>query len=85
MTEATQTGSTLTATPNSSVIDWLQSEFPGWQFSIDETATWEGDAKELWIARRGGHHPQSELSAAKLHTRLTEYLEREARRTAHTN
>lgn len=92
MTDAThttaapeQSGSTLTAGPEVATIDWLRSEFPGWQFSLDETATWQGDARPLWIARRGGHHPQSELTAAKLHTRLTEYLEREARRTAFTN
>lgn len=80
-----QTGSTLTASPEVATIDWLRSEFPGWQFDLDETATWQGDARPLWIASRGGHHPQSELTAAKLHTRLTEYLEREARRTAFTN
>jgi uncharacterized protein (DUF2249 family) len=67
------------------VIEWLHHEFPGWEFSVDETATWQGDNKPLWIARRGGHHPQSELSAAKLHTRLTEYLERIERKRALAN
>ena len=66
-------------------LDWLYGEFPGWQFDVDRTATWEGDLRPLWIARREGHHPQAELSAAKLHTRLTEYLEREERRFVHTN
>jgi hypothetical protein len=64
---------------------WLEAEFPGWTVSIDETATWEGDLRPLWIARREGHHPQAELSAAKLHTRLTDYLDREERRQALAN
>jgi hypothetical protein len=64
---------------------WLESEFPGWSISLDETATWEGDLRPLWIARREGHHPQAELSAAKLHTRLTDYLDREERRHALAN
>ncbi|MFA9429533.1 hypothetical protein [Egicoccus sp. AB-alg2] len=92
MTDSTQTtattdkpGTTLTADTDGLVIEWLETEFPGWQFSVDETSTWEGDLKPLWIARRGGHHPQSELSAAKLHTRLTEYLEREQRKSALAN
>lgn len=66
-------------------IAWLEQEFPGWTFDVDETATWEGDLRPLWIARRDGHHPQAELSAAKLHTRLSEYLDREERRNALTN
>ena len=92
MTDATQTtatknapGTTLTADRSAPMIEWLETEFPGWQISVDETANWEGDLRPLWIARRGGHHPQSELSAAKLHTRLTEYHEREDRRSALAN
>jgi hypothetical protein len=61
-------------------VTWLQQEFPGWSFDVSETVTWEGDARSLWIARREGHHPQAELSPAKLHTRLSDYLEREDRR-----
>jgi hypothetical protein len=64
---------------------WLETEFPGWSVTIDETATWKGSLRPLWIARRDGHHPQAELSAAKLHTRLTDYLDREERRHALTN
>jgi hypothetical protein len=64
---------------------WLEQEFPGWTVTVDETATWEGDLKPLWIARRDGHHPQAELSAAKLHTRLSDYLDREDRRRALAN
>lgn len=67
------------------MIDWLQEEFPEWQVDVDMTSTWEGELQPLWIARRDGHHPQAELSPAKLHTRLTEYLEREARRRALMN
>lgn len=66
-------------------IAWLEQEFPGWGFDVDETATWEGDLRALWIARREGHHPQAELTPAKLHTRLAEYLEREERRRALSN
>ncbi len=64
---------------------WLESEFPGWTVSVDETATWEGDLRALWIARQEGHHPQAELSAAKLHTRLSEYHHRIERRQAMAN
>jgi hypothetical protein len=66
-------------------IAWLEEEFPGWGVDVDETATWEGDLRVLWIARREGHHPQAELTPAKLHTRLAEYLEREERRRALSN
>jgi hypothetical protein len=65
--------------------EWLVAEFPGWTVDIDATATWEGELRPLWIARRAGHHPQAELSPAKLHTRLTDYLAREARRSALAN
>ncbi len=63
-------------------LRWLEQEFPEWTFTVDETATWEGDLRPLWIARRTGHHPQAELTAAKLHTRLIEYLQRASRRQA---
>lgn len=66
-------------------ITWLEEEFPGWSVAMDRTSTWEGNLKPLWIARKDGHHPQAELTAAKLHTRLTEYLERESRRAALAN
>lgn len=66
-------------------ISWLESEFPGWQVSLDRTAGWGGDLRALWVAHRSGHHPQAELSAAKLHTRLTDYHQREERRRALAN
>lgn len=66
-------------------VAWLGAEFPDWQVEIDRTATWHGELRPLWIARRDGHHPQAELTAAKLHSRLTDYLEREARRRALSN
>lgn len=62
------------------VVAWLESEFPGWSFHVADTATWVGDLQPIWIATADGHHPQSELTPAKLHTRLTEYLERQSRR-----
>lgn len=66
-------------------VAWLEAEFPGWTISIDQTATWEGSLKSLWIARKEGHHPQAELTAAKLHTRLSDYHDRESRRQALSN
>jgi hypothetical protein len=68
-------------------IAWLEREFPGWQVTVDVTAAgWQTrDLRSLWIARRDGHHPQAELSAAKLHTRLADYLDREERRRALAN
>jgi len=80
--------STATADPVSTsdrAVAWLEEEFPGWTIDIDETATWEGDLRSLWIARQEGHHPQAELSAAKLHSRLSDYLKREERRRAYSN
>ena len=70
---------------NPETVAWLEDEFPGWTISIDETAGWQGELRPLWIARREGHHPQAELTAAKLHTRLSEYLDRENRRRAMMN
>ncbi|MEX1164067.1 MAG: hypothetical protein WEB03_10855 [Nitriliruptor sp.] len=62
-------------------ITWLEDEFPGWEVSIGATSGWgREELRTLWVARQPGHHPQAELSAAKLHTRLTDYLAREARR-----
>ncbi len=66
-------------------FDFLEGEFPDWQFELDSTATWSGDAKPLWIATREGHHPQSALSAAKLHRRLEDYEARRSARFAGTN
>lgn len=66
-------------------LAWLESEFPGWAVSTVPAGTSTRDRRELWIARRDGHHPQSELSAAKLHSRLSDYLGREARKRALAN
>lgn len=73
------------ATTTNRAVQWLESEFPGWTIDLDETATWEGELRSLWIARQDGHHPQSELSAAKLHSRLSDYLQRESRRRSFSN
>lgn len=82
MSETTHPTETRTATRSvAETLAWLESEFPGWSVDTDESSTWGGDLRPLWIARQDGHHPQAELTAAKLHTRLTEYLDRaEARR-----
>ena len=66
-------------------IAWLESEFPDWRIDIDESASWQGELRPLWIARRDGHHPQAELSPAKLHTRLDDYHKRNAQRQALSN
>jgi hypothetical protein len=84
-TEAVEVSSRGVEVASQDVRAWLEDEFPGWSVTVDETATWEGSLRPLWIARREGHHPQAELSAAKLHTRLTDYLDREHRRHALAN
>lgn len=66
-------------------VAWLEAEFPGWTIDIDQTATWQGSLRSLWIARQPGHHPQAEMTAAKLHTRLSDYIDRESRREAFSN
>lgn len=66
-------------------IAWLEDQFPGWTIAVDETDTGVGELRPLWVATREGHHPQAELSASKLHTRLSDYLNREERRQAMMN
>lgn len=66
-------------------IDWLEQQFPGWSIEVAATTTWADEMRPVWIAHKDGHHPQSELSAAKLHTRLSEYLQRESQRHALMN
>lgn len=66
-------------------VRWLEDQFPGWTIAVDQTDTGLGELRPLWIASREGHHPQAELSAAKLHTRLSDYLDREERRRALMN
>ena len=66
-------------------FDFLESEFPEWQFELEATETWSGDAKPLWIATREGHHPQAALTAAKLHRRLEDYEARNSARFAGRN
>jgi len=61
-------------------LEWLRAEFPDWEVRIDRTTTADGEERPLWCAVREGHHPQSELTAAKLHSRLADYLDREGRR-----
>ena len=81
-THPTDRAAAIRSATTRTTIDWLETEFPGWTVDIDESSTWGGDLRPLWIARREGHHPQAELTAAKLHTRLTDYLDRaEARRS----
>lgn len=81
----TRPASTMAPPALDTTLAWLRQEFPAWQFSVDETATWHGSMRPLWIARQAGHHPQSELTAAKLHTRLSDYEARQQRRRAAAN
>ena len=62
------------------VLVWIRSEFPDWEVRVERTTGSDGTERPLWIAAREGHHPQSELTAAKLHSRLADYLDREGRR-----
>jgi hypothetical protein len=68
-----------------SALQWLQAQFPDWEFRIARAAGWTDQDRQVWIASRQGHHDQSELSAAKLHTRLSDYLHREDQRQALMN
>lgn len=80
-----QAGSVMTMPqPTDATLEWLRAEFPEWDVSVERASTGHGE-RVLWVAAREGHHPQAELSAAKLHTRLADYLDREARRSAAGN
>lgn len=61
-------------------IEWLEDEFPEWSIEVGVGQTMNREDVRLWVARREGHHPQSETSAGKLYSRLTEYTERHERR-----
>lgn len=88
MSEQQAGAQTLDRTPEQEappVLDWLRAEFPDWDVRIERTSTVDGQERPLWIALREGHHPQSELTAAKLHSRLADYLDREDRRNPSRN
>jgi hypothetical protein len=86
-TATTATMERVEATPEhvSPVLAWLRSEFPEWDLRIERTTTVDGHERPLYVATREGHHPQSELSPAKLHSRLADYLDREDRRNPSRN
>jgi len=67
------------------VLEWLRTEFPDWDVRVERTTSTDGAERPLWVALRDGHHPQSELTAAKLHSRLADYLDREVRRNPSRN
>lgn len=88
MTDATthtRSGYDQTTSDVGTTLVWLEDQFPGWHFDVDQTDTGIGQLRPLWIASRDGHHAQAELSASKLHTRLSQYLERRERREALMN
>lgn len=83
MTE--QTGAVATIERGTdATLEWLRAEFPEWEVRVERASTGHAE-RLLWVAAREGHHPQAELSAAKLHTRLADYLDRESRRAAAAN
>lgn len=84
-TTTTRPAATDARTARESAVAWLEAEFPGWDVDVDTTSSWQGDLRALWIARRDGHHPQAELSPAKLHSRLSDYLHRQERKRALAN
>lgn len=86
-TDPAQTSPDVTAhDPGSGrYVEFLRQEFPDWDFEVATTESWNGSERDLWVARQDGHHPQSELTAAKLHTRLSNYVERARRRFAGSN
>ena len=70
------TGTGADTPDTAAFVDFLTAEFPDWQFEVDATSTWSGSSRTLWVATREGHHPQSELTAGKLHRRLSDYEDR---------
>jgi len=85
VTETTTRRRTAGATQLDATIHWLEAQFPGWTIHVDQTDTGVGELRPLWIASRDGHPPQAELSASKLHSRLSDYLNRQERRDALMN
>lgn len=61
-------------------LRWLGDEFPDWDFDVGTTSTPSRGDVPWWVARREGHHPQAALSPGKLHSRLSDYRDREERR-----
>lgn len=61
-------------------LAWLSEEFPEWSFSLETTVGWNRVPRDLWVARRPGHHEQSALTAGKLVSRLEEHDARETHR-----
>lgn len=66
-------------------ITWLTDEFPDWEIAVSDSRSGDMQIRPLFIASQEGHHPQSELTPAKLHSRLSDYLGRESRRVSLTN
>lgn len=89
MTDAKTNTSTRTRSDRAeeleATIAWLEEQFPGWEINVDQTDTGVGELRPIWIASRSGHHAQAELSPSKLHTRLSDYLDRQERREALMN
>lgn len=62
---------------HAATLAWLEEEFPEWDFEVGQTSTPSQGERSWWVARKVGHHPQSELSAGRLYSRLSEYLARQ--------
>ncbi len=70
---------------HAAALAWLRSEFPEWNFEVGVARTMSRGDMPSWVAKKEGHHPQSELTPGKLYSRLTDYLVRETHRSAHRN
>ncbi len=76
---------TTSDTRTDAFVGFLRAEFPEWTFDLEKTETWGGAARPLWIGTKPGHHPQSALTAGKLHRRISDYEERVAARHPESN
>lgn len=74
-----------TSPHHEAAITWLTDEFPDWEIAVSDSRSGHGEIRPIFVASQDGHHPQSELTPAKLHSRLSDYLGRESRRVSLTN
>jgi hypothetical protein len=78
--EAGSSQATASDASTDAFVEFLRSEFPAWSFDLERTESWGGETRPLWLATKPEHHPQSALTAGKLHRRLCDYEARIAAR-----
>jgi hypothetical protein len=83
--DATTGDSAADTASNNAFVEFLHSEFPAWTIELENTETWGGDTRPVWLATQPDHHPQSALTAGKLHRRLSDYEARIAARHPDAN